>query len=352
VIALGCGDDSTATSIDAPRSPDAPRSDGPLIDGPAIDAPIDAPAADAPMVDAAIDGPMPDAACVPSGAEDCFNGIDDDCNGLTDCEDPACNAIAECVPNAPNVAFGVHVPTGTACPAGYTGGGPVLAQGLQSSGSCSGCTCTGFTVCGSVVRELAAGTCPGTEITNRIVWSNQCISLPFTTTNVHVDALQLQSTCGAAGTPMVPPASWTTETQFCRGGAGLGCSPGSVCVHKATQHCVLHDGTTSCAAGYSPESGGTWYTSVTDNRSCGASCSCGSTGGSCGTSFVRAFAGGSNCSSSTTIDLTSNADNCALSFTPASGRIILQGDTPPTCFQDNILTGTATPSGAETLCCL
>jgi len=32
--------------------------------------------------------------------EDCFNGIDDDCNGHIDCDDPACTASAVCVPPA------------------------------------------------------------------------------------------------------------------------------------------------------------------------------------------------------------------------------------------------------------
>ena len=33
----------------------------------------------------------PDAGCVSQGPEDCSNELDDDCNGLTDCADPACD---------------------------------------------------------------------------------------------------------------------------------------------------------------------------------------------------------------------------------------------------------------------
>src|SRR5262249_10201276 len=148
---------------------------------------------------------------------------------------------------------------GAPCPTGYTAVGPLLAQGLAPGGSCTGCTCTGFTVCGTYVRELSAGTCPGgTEITNRIVWSNQCTSLPFTTNNVHVDALQLQFTSSSSGTPMVPPTSWSTETQFCRvTGLGGGCAAGSFCLRKTTQHCALHDGSFMCTGNYTPVSGGT-----------------------------------------------------------------------------------------------
>lgn len=34
--------------------------------------------------------------------ENCFNGIDDDANGLADCDDPACNALVACVPAVPS----------------------------------------------------------------------------------------------------------------------------------------------------------------------------------------------------------------------------------------------------------
>jgi hypothetical protein len=349
VLALGCGDDSQSPAVDASPHADAPRIDG-AIDAPAIDAPSVDGAIDAP----AIDGPPPDAACVPSGAENCFNGIDDDCNGLTDCADPACNAIAECVPEPAGFALGVHVPMGTACPVGYATTGPLLTQGLSAGGPCTGCSCSGITVCGTTVHELSSGTCPGTDLATRIVFNTQCQSLSFTTTNVHVDAVQLQSTCSFSGTPIVPPISWATQTQFCQASRmGAGCPTGNVCVQKATslQHCALQAGSVTCAGNYTPESGGTWYTSVNDSRTCGASCTCAHSGGDCGTSFVRGFTVGSVCSGGA-IDLTSNADNCNLSAPLSSARVILQGDTPPTCTPNNVLSGTATPSGPQTLCCL
>ena len=38
------------------------------------------------------------AACKPTGPENCFDGIDNDCNGPIDCADPACEAtVAQCV---------------------------------------------------------------------------------------------------------------------------------------------------------------------------------------------------------------------------------------------------------------
>ncbi|HSY38454.1 MAG TPA: hypothetical protein VLA79_02970, partial [Polyangia bacterium] len=45
------------------------------------------------------------AVCKKTGAENCFDGIDNDCNGLIDCADPACgSAIAQCVALDPTSA--------------------------------------------------------------------------------------------------------------------------------------------------------------------------------------------------------------------------------------------------------
>src|SRR5438105_3089918 len=38
-----------------------------------------------------------DMACIPRGPENCTNHIDDDCNGLIDCVDPACIKLPICI---------------------------------------------------------------------------------------------------------------------------------------------------------------------------------------------------------------------------------------------------------------
>ena len=53
----------------------------------------------------AIDSGVDTTGCVFQSAEDCFNGIDDDCNGHTDCDDPACNGSTTCVPAAGSNGF-------------------------------------------------------------------------------------------------------------------------------------------------------------------------------------------------------------------------------------------------------
>src|SRR5690349_18294984 len=61
-------------------------------DGSGFDAPADGPN-DAPS----------DVICVKSngGVEDCDDGLDNDCNGKTDCADTACTALYQCIPTPP-----------------------------------------------------------------------------------------------------------------------------------------------------------------------------------------------------------------------------------------------------------
>ena len=84
--------DLTFSDGDAAGNPDGPGSEGsPFVEGGSGDG------ADA--ADAADDGPIP--GCIPQ-PEICDDGIDNDCDRHTDCDDPDCKPGFACVPAAPS----------------------------------------------------------------------------------------------------------------------------------------------------------------------------------------------------------------------------------------------------------
>jgi hypothetical protein len=333
------------------------------------------------------------AACVFKSAEDCFNGIDDDCNGKTDCEDPACTPTTECVA-APGATFqaGVEAATATTtCPSNFTGGETALNEGLNvpAATSCSGCSCSASTSCSiSLYSYATAASCTadsgmtGGTLVGTLNSSAMCVEPPagLTAAGYRFSGLtKSDSACTASGTPTLPTTSWTTQKKFCAANRlGGGCSPGYVCAPKLTQltdHCVRADGNLACPAGYSAQTD-TWYKGMTDGRAC-AACGCGTeTPGDCtkellsGTPYARSVAFWPNsfgqCSTSggTSFNVNTAPGSqtccplvCETSSCGGSGIACgnfgyqyppLQASCPPT----SAIGGAATPTGPETVCCL
>ncbi len=335
------------------------------------------------------------AACVFKSAEDCFNGIDDDCNGKTDCEDPACTPTTECVA-APGTTFqaGVEAATATTtCPSNFTGGETALNEGLSvpAATSCTGCSCTASTSCSiSLYSYSTAAVCTadatntGGTLVGTVTSSAMCVqpsgNILSTAPGYRVsNVTQTDSACTPSGTPTMPATSWTTQKKFCAANRlGGGCSPGYVCAPKLAQltdHCVRADGNQTCPAGYSPQTD-TWYKGMSDSRAC-AACGCGTqTPGDCskellsGTTYARNLAfwpnsfgqcsttGGTSYNVSTTPgSKTCCALQCEASSCGATG--IACGNFgyayPPvqaSCPATSAISGAATPTGPETVCCL
>ena len=240
--------------------------------------------------------------CVFQSAEDCFNGIDDDCNGHTDCDDPACNASTTCVPAAGSSGFvaGMWTDPVTACPVRFDGGESTINAMLTPGAGCTGCSCDAPISCSTNLYKYAsalacsldvgdtggalAGGISATLAGGATTATTTCLASTFTTTTeARAGAyVATNGSCTPHGTAKVSTATWGSSRKFCSAGSiGGGCSPGYVCVPKAVpNHCVMALGAKACPAGYTKDASA-WYTGFTDTRSCSA-CSCGTqTPGSC-----------------------------------------------------------------------
>jgi hypothetical protein len=310
-------------------------------------------------------------ACVFQSAEDCFNGIDDDCNGMIDCADPACTSGSECVPaNADGFHAGTTVDAGSACPAAYDGTAPTdLQSGLSNGGAdCTGCHCTATVSCSANLYVYASQTActadttlTGGSLLGSINNANivaECNAHSFTVGQTYRVGpyVTMSNPCTASGTATVSTPSWGMSKRFCQADkVGAGCTQGYVCVAKvSTPHCELAAGAESCSPGYTAM--GTWYTGFSDTRSCGA-CGCGTqTPGDCthdvngNLIYLNLYAGG--CGSGINSNAPSNSQRCQ-GINLADGAYGWESFNPkaPSCPPSAPVTGALTATGQQTLCC-
>ena len=227
--------------------------------------------------------------CAPTGPENCVNGLDDDCNGLTDCEDPACTSQGYACIDAP--------PSGwTAAPFSATSrpGCPSTLP-AQADVDVDPTNLTGMTVCGCTCTLGAQPSCVAGNIVTRYGPDNACdggngggtlvnyatddggciVKSLFVAPFVLAEQPPPSGGSCTAESTVSPPSTGATEGQLCGGQTtfGAGCGAGQVCalVPGGYQACILHAGQVSCPTGaYGTEhSVGT----LEDTRGCTA-CSC------------------------------------------------------------------------------
>ncbi|HZU83090.1 MAG TPA: hypothetical protein VE987_09250 [Polyangiaceae bacterium] len=322
-------------------------------------------------------------------AENCTNGIDDNCDGLIDCADPECQAGYTCAAPVPTGWSGpVEItqaasqgPALTACQtdAGYAN--PLaLNQTLNQppQAICGTCTCSasGQTCSESVNVDFDTNcnqSCSTVQTT-----SGACATLPSCTGLGTSFSVKLPAPAVSAGscapnvsppTPVLPAVSWTTKAQVCSyvgpSDSPGGCSVvGSQCVHApsgsyGTKVCVYSTAATpptSCPAGYNAAAPSTFYEGTADTRGCtGCTCS-GPTGGSCSgsLSFFSTSVGGCNGTPAAMYTMNSLCSG-NLSTAPAPGFVQANYTlTPGTCSVQSQPqpTGTAVPATPITVCCM
>jgi len=311
--------------------------------------------------------------CVATGPESCTNGIDDDCNGLTDCADPACTTQGyTCVAPIAGQPYNgwdfvaLNATAQSTCPASLTQKNvDVDPTNLTAPAAC-GCSC-------------APGTPPSCE-TGNVSWThgpnNQCNAGGTTNspanggacnmTPVAVDSFVLAAqppptggTCTASASVTQPPTG-ATQGEVCGGekAFGAGCTGGQVCglVPPGFTACVHHGGANmGCPAG--PYAATNSVGTIDDTRGCGA-CTCGAPTATC-TTGTWSFFGTTGCTGPVGITLQTN-DQCnptgdpspgptyasnRFTSNPAGGSIACAAPaTPPS-------TGNVTLTGADTVCC-
>ncbi|HEX4456860.1 MAG TPA: hypothetical protein VIA18_02770 [Polyangia bacterium] len=219
--------------------------------------------------------PPPDLYCPGGGVEDCFNGLDDDCDGHIDCDDSDCAPVAVCVPpvTAP-FAYGTQEPSAGTCPT-HTSGGPIYVKDPNGGGCTSTCSC-GSSGC-STTFGLTLG-CGGGFNGTPFTLSSTCEAVDEGS-SYSWGAIAGTLACAQSGTaaPVKPPTLTSAVSCALTGAPGGGCDNGQVCVARGTKQCVA-TGTAgaTCPAGY--PTGATWYSGFVDGRNCGCTCTAAAAG--------------------------------------------------------------------------
>ena len=312
------------------------------------------------------------------GVEDCLNGIDDNGNGLADCNDPQCQAGYTCVAPAPAGWGGVgwvDAQAAVQCPLPFKPATKLFNQSQLSAppASCTcGCTAPANVSCSMSMSCSAGATCTNSTMTavpaGCTTWpdpapngTSSCTLTPPAATG---------GECKPGASAGLTPMQWAPSARGCMTQTGGACSDVSKqCVAKlagATGPCIAAVGDLACPLG-SPYSKKTLYYdgNATDTRGCnGAGCTCGGPQGStcgcgvgncgvgihtlnnCTAGFVKLIPPTGVC---TTFSETGNPDSSwgALRLgilVASSGTCPPGGSASPT--------GGVTPTGPVTVCCV
>jgi hypothetical protein len=256
---------------------------GPIVDGAPADVTGDT-KADAPTIDAPIDAPP---VCQKTET-DCTDGIDNDCNGKTDCQEASCTSSGyACTQEVASAQFGWYAASSKpACPGTSVATDLVTSIGPVSA-SCA-CSCTGQTTCPATasVENDENASCTAINNTRTLTLDNGCHGAGFDI-QVAAKSAPLAPTTNTCSAKAALPALTTTTGRICKsqlpkggGGCGVGLACLPVTPVASFKACMIMPSAGVCPASWPNAS--TVGTSVTDTRSCGA-CGCNATGSCTGT---------------------------------------------------------------------
>lgn len=300
----------------------------------------------------------------------CTNGLDDDGDGVMDCEDPDCSALARCVPEAPASWKGpvfVRV-RGDQDPVTDCGSMPTAGtyhMGLVAPVHTCTCSCGNPTggSCGDPVAVVyPSSDCSGLALTSfagagchPLTPSGTDAPKSVRATNAPATALP---TCPPSAIANAPDPSWSQAVDTCVAEQSASCNAKEVCLPvpppgMETMACVLRSGDQSCPTPFTTKR--VFHASFDDSRECPATgCSCHlSSMVACG-GMVRAQ-GNKECSfpiGAFKIDGTCHAITTP---TPVVAIELESSATPSgscTAVGSSSPKGTVVPGEAHTVCCL
>jgi len=215
--------------------------------------------------------------CVKSGAEICDDGVDNDCNGKTDCADDACQTRFTCASGAPDDWTLVALAEGARpnCPTGFGDAKDVrTVQGAGGSASCA-CECGGAASCSPAGLAAALGkdaSCSGNAQSFAVKAACEKINVNIGASTFAKVTAGTANACGGNKNSVPVPLRDSRTCALPKVGAG--CAAGQVCVPKAANGfamCVSKPGSLACPGAFP----GMLHagTTVNDTRACGT-CTC------------------------------------------------------------------------------
>jgi|GEM_PF-6120333 len=292
--------------------------------------------------------------CSATGPENCMNGLDDDCNGVADCADSACEPVTQCVPES--LAY-VLVGTEDACPDGYQEL-DIVHQDLKDNG-CDGCSCTALDKeCEAYVRVYTSllscqrdssntdGTSlpdPATSSCSAPIGKNTVFSEGGFGFNVNVKAGKSQ--CEATGDPKRNDPEWGAVYKRC--GAELqtgGCILGYCAPRPEAKEVCWPETDAGCGTLVTAQ---VFFKDYEDTRVCEA-CTCSTKGGHCN-DVGATLTTDSSCRANGTV-LRDGQKSCEAISSEAMVRATGK-PTNPECSSQSVVTGALVGIGQVNLCC-
>lgn len=278
--------------------------------------------------------------CKPTGPEVCDDGIDNDCNGVADCADPACGEYT-CVDAPPGWSpIALADMTRPTCPSHYTSSTDVrVLANLDHN-----CQCDCGSGCGTLTMATGGtATCTGTTSSFAANTNGACsTATPFDVSSFS----RISTTC----TPKnVTSKATDTNGRTCAPEkTGGGCAQSQRCVPKSPgfSMCVAKPGNEACPNGFT--NARHTGSNITDSRTCGG-CACSNS--SC-SSELEVWAQ-PQCNNASGAKLTTASHGTCSASVQVNGAKAYKSKTTGFCTvaSPSLPQGTLTFQDEQTICC-